>query len=292
MKIIIGADGQLGWELQRTAPAGIELVAIDIAELDVTKPEQVNQFIEKEKPDWVINAAAYTAVDKAEDESELAYRVNCDGALNIAKACKKSGAKMLQVSTDFVFDGKQSTLYLTTSKPNPLSVYGASKQAGDEAVLKELGEQCTIVRTSWLYSAHGNNFVKTMLRLMPERSELGIVADQIGTPTWANGLARAIWSMLEKNVTGIQHWSDNGVASWYDFTVAIYEEGTAIGLIENDCNIKPINSDQYPVQAERPAYSVLDKNSTVEKIEMEPREWRDALIKMLDDLENISDTVS
>jgi dTDP-4-dehydrorhamnose reductase len=287
MKVLItGADGQLGWELQRTVPADIELVAIDITELDITKSEQVNQFVEKEKPDWVINAAAYTAVDKAEEESELAYRVNFEGALNIAKACKTSDAKMLQVSTDFVFDGKHSSPYLTTSKPNPLSVYGASKQAGDEAVLKELGESCAIVRTSWLYSAHGQNFVKTMIKLMSERAELGIVADQIGTPTWANGLARAIWAMLEKNVTGIQHWSDNGVASWYDFAMAIYEEGAAVGLIENNCNIKPINSEQYPVLAKRPAYSVLDKNSTVEKIEMEPREWREALIKMLGNLKS------
>lgn len=287
MKIIIGADGQLGWELQRTVPTDIELVAIDMTEHDITKPEQVNQFVEKERSDWVINAA-HIAVDKAEEESELSYRFNRDGAVYIAK----SGAKMLQVSTDFLFDRKQNTPYLPTSRTSPLNVYGASKQAGGEAVFKKLAEQFAIVRTSWLYSAHSNNFVKTMIRLMSERNELGIVADQIGTLTWANGLARAIWSMLEKNVTGIQHWSDNGVASWYDFTVAIYEEGTAIGLIENDCNIKPINSDQYPVQAERPAYSVLDKNSTVEKIEMELREWRDALIKMLDDLENISDTVS
>lgn len=289
MKIIVtGAGGQLGWELQRAAPKGVELVALKRADLDITNPEQVNRLLLKETPDWVINAAAYTAVDKAEEETKQAYRINRDGAANIAAACKQVGAKMLQVSTDFVFDGKQSTPYLPTSKPNPLSTYGASKQAGDEAVLQALGDNCTIVRTSWVYSAHGNNFVKTIIRLMSEKSELGIIADQTGTPTWANGLAGAIWNMVGNNITGIQHWSDYGIASWYDFATAIYEEAVIVGLLNNECTIKPIRTDQYPVLATRPQYSVLDKSATVSKIEIEPQHWRVSLRQMLTELKNLS----
>lgn len=287
MKVIItGANGQVGWELQRTVPADIEVIALQRSELDITNPEQVIELINRERPDWVINAAAYTAVDKAEEESDLAYAINRDGAANIAKACKRVGARMLQISTDFVFDGKQGTPYLTSSKPNPLSIYGASKQDGDEAVLKTLGEDCTIMRTSWVYSAHGNNFVKTMLRLMSEREELGIVADQVGTPTWANGLASAIWVTIQKGGAAIQHWSDYGVASWYDFAIAIHEEGTTAGLINSACTIKPIRTDQYPVKAIRPQFSVMDTSESVSQLGCESVHWRVALRSMLADMVN------
>ena len=282
MKVLVtGANGQVGWELQRAIPAGIELVALQRSALDITNREQVIRVITSEKPDWVINAAAYTAVDRAEEEPDLAYTINRDGAANIAEACKRAGSRMVQISTDFVFDGRQGTPYLETAKPNPLSVYGASKLAGDEAVFKALGEHCTILRTSWVYSVHGNNFVKTMLRLMSERAEVGIVADQVGTPTWANGLATAIWAAVEKGVSGICHWSDYGVASWYDFAIAIYEEGSTLGLLTTECAIKPIRTEQYPVPATRPQYSVMDKSNTVSQLEIEPGHWRMALREML-----------
>ena len=287
MKVIVtGAAGQLGWELKKTVPESIELKAFDIDQLDITDAKQVKNLVEKEKPDWVINAAAYTAVDKAEDDVEQAYLINRDGAENIAHACKQVSAKMLHVSTDFVFDGTQGSPYLTTSQANPLNVYGASKLAGDEVVLQVLGDDCTIVRTSWVYSSHGYNFVKTMIRLMSEKPELGIVADQIGTPTWANGLAKAIWSFLKGNVTGIQHWSNYGVASWYDFALAIYEESVSLGFINNTCNIKPIRTDQYPLPAIRPQYSVLDKSNTVTLLDIEPEHWRISLREMLSEFKN------
>lgn len=288
MKVIVtGAGGQVGWELQRTVPSGIELIALHRAGLDISSPEQVDLLIEREKPDWVINAAAYTAVDKAEEELDLAYLINRDGAKNIAQACKKIGARMLQISTDFVFDGNQSTPYLLASTPAPLSIYGTSKQAGDEVVLQNLGDECSIVRTSWVYSSHGNNFVKTMISLMSERPKLSIVADQIGTPTWANGLAVAIWNMVERNYSGIHHWTDYGVASWYDFAVAIYEESTSMGLLNNICSVKPIKTDQYPLPAARPQYSVLDKSETVALLERDPEHWRVALRKMLKELKDL-----
>jgi dTDP-4-dehydrorhamnose reductase len=287
MKVIItGANGQVGWELQRTMPEGVQCIALQKAEFDITDHDIVTRRIVSEQPDWVINAAAYTAVDKAEQEQDLAYRINRDGAANIAQACKEAGAKMLQISTDFVFDGKQSTPYLTTSKPNPLSVYGTSKQAGDEAVRHQLGDNCAIVRTSWVYSAHGNNFVKTMLRLMSERDDLGIVSDQVGTPTWANGLARAIWTMVTDNITGLYHWSDYGVASWYDFAIAIFEEASALGILDTECAINPIRTEQYPTPATRPHYCVLDKSTTVATLNHKPEYWRDALRHMLQDLNN------
>jgi dTDP-4-dehydrorhamnose reductase len=279
--LITGANGQVGWELQRTAPADIEIIALTRTQLDITQAGLVNALIESERPDWVINAAAYTAVDKAETEQELAYRINRDGPANIAAACKGVGARMLQISTDFVFDGKQSTPYLPTDTPKPINVYGASKQAGDQAVQQILGDACTIVRTSWVYSSHGNNFVKTMLRLMAEREELRVVADQVGTPTWANGLARAIWNMVETGVAGVQHWSDNGVASWYDFAQAIMEEGVALGLLVSPIRVIPIPSHEYPTAAIRPSYTALDKWSNSMHITVRANHWREALREML-----------
>lgn len=287
MKVIVtGAGGQVGCELQRTAPLDIELVALQRTELDITNPEQVSQLIEREKPDWLINAAAYTAVDKAEEEKELAYRINRDGPTNIAAACKSSGVRMLHISTDFVFDGMQNRPYQTDSTPNPLGVYGASKQAGDVAVLSTLGEDSTIVRTSWVYSAYGTNFVKTMLRLMSERTKLGIVDDQLGTPTWANGLAAAIWKMIQMNVSGLHHWSDAGVASWYDFAVAIQEEAYNFGLLSQMITLEPIPSSAYPTPAQRPHYTVLDKRQTQQQLGCQPDHWRQALRKMLQTLKD------
>ena len=282
MKVLItGANGQLGWELQRTVPDGVEALALDRSALDISDREQVNQLIASERPDWVINTAAYTAVDKAEEEVEPAYAINRDGAANLAQACSHNGCRMVQLSTDYIFDGSQSTPYLTNSKPAPLSVYGASKLAGEELVLMALPEASAIVRTSWVYSSHGNNFVKTMLHLMAEREALSVIEDQIGTPTWANGLARVIWQIVDTETTGILHWSDAGVASWYDFAHAIYEEATQSGLLSNKCEIRPIATAQYAARAKRPHYSVLDKSEAISRLEMAPRDWREALRDML-----------
>ena len=289
--LVTGSKGQLGWELSRTCPANIKIYPVDIGELDISNGEKVERYVSDLQPNWIINAAAYTAVDKAEQESEIAYRVNRDGAENLALSAKRISAKLIQISTDFVFDGKKSSPYLSEDKPNPLCVYGASKQAGDEAVLSILGQQATIIRTAWVYSSHGNNFVKTMLKLMSEREELGIVADQIGTPTWANGLAKAIWSCLEldepnNSESKIYHWTDAGVSSWYDFAIAIQEEATQLGLLHNDkdCKVYPIRTEDYPTPAKRPAYSVMDKTHISQATNIQTQHWRAALRKMLAEL--------
>lgn len=238
MKVLItGKGGQLAWELENTQPSQIQVVSLSREELDLTDVNQVNQVMLDIRPDVVINAAAYTAVDKAESDSTAAYAVNENGAEYLAIMCKELGARMVHISTDFVFDGSQTTPYQTNAKTNPISVYGASKLAGDAKVAAIMGSQACIIRTAWVYSAHGNNFVKTMLRLMQEREQLGIVYDQVGSPTWAKGLASMIWALLaqtrlEQSSTAptsdtcpIYHWTDAGVASWYDFAVAIAQLG-------------------------------------------------------------------
>lgn len=282
--LLAGAGGQLGWELRLTQPQQVELNAPEEGCFDITDANLVQRLTEEYQPDWIVNAAAYTAVDKAETETGLAFSVNREGAANLARAALTHGARLLQVSTDFVFDGASNQPYRVSDQPNPIGVYGASKQAGDEAVQDLLGDRCTIVRTAWLYSAQGNNFVKTMLRLMAERESLGVVADQIGTPTWARGLALAIWQSVQMQLQGMLHWTDAGVASWYDFAVAIQEEGMSLGLLERNCIIKPIRTEDYPTPAARPAYSVLDKTSTWQALGVDGTHWRVHLRAMLAEL--------
>ncbi|HFC92022.1 MAG TPA: dTDP-4-dehydrorhamnose reductase, partial [Leucothrix mucor] len=243
--------------------------------------DAVSAYVAECKPDVIINSAAYTAVDKAEEEQELAAAINETGARNLAQASKDNGIKFIQTSTDFVFSGKGCSPYLVDASTDPQGVYGQTKDDGDKAVLEILGNDAFIIRTAWLYSAHGNNFVKTMLRLMSERDFLGIIADQIGTPTWANSLAYAIWKAIEMDATGIHHWTDAGVASWYDFAVAIQEEGVHLGLLEEKILINPLTTADYPTPANRPAYSVLDKTTTWKALELDGEHWRDGLRKML-----------
>ena len=290
MKVVItGSNGQLGYELQKTAPEGIELICVDVDQLDITSAKTIDVFFKEQKPDAVINAAAYTAVDRAETDRELAYAVNATGPRFLAQACADADIPMVQVSTDFVFDGTQSTPYKFGDKPAPVSVYGDSKLKGEEAVQEILGSKAAIIRTAWVYSAHGNNFVKTMLRLMQEKDQLGIVADQIGTPTWAQTLAEACWKAVAFKTSAetehqVFHWTDAGACSWYDFAVAIQEEALNQGLLEKDIPVKPIPASAYPTPAKRPAFSVLDKQSSYEKLEMPIRHWRDCLKEMLSEL--------
>ncbi len=284
--LITGADGQLGYELQRTVLDAYECIPTDRNELDITNADAVNVFVAEHQPDVVINSAAYTAVDKAEEETELAIAINTTGAENLARACKNQSIKLVQISTDFVFDGKACTPYKVDAKTEPEGYYGKTKRDGDNRVLDILGDEALIIRTSWLYSAHGNNFVKTMLRLMQEREELGIIADQVGTPTWANSLAHAVWQAIERNTKGIHHWSDAGVASWYDFAYAIMEEGIALGLLDKVIKINAITTADYPTPASRPCYSVLDKTTTWKALEMQSEHWRVALRKMMSELKN------
>ncbi|MGY0626359.1 MAG: dTDP-4-dehydrorhamnose reductase [Paraglaciecola chathamensis] len=286
MKVLItGKNGQLGWELCHRAPqAGVEVFAFGSSELDITQSGDVAQVFSCVKPDVVINCAAYTAVDKAESDQENVYLVNETGAVNIANACKDIGARLLHVSTDFVFDGTKHCPYTITDTPNPLGVYGASKLAGELGIQNVLPE-AVIVRTAWVYSTHGNNFVKTMLRLMQEKPQLGIVSDQIGTPTYAAGLAQWLWAVVgQGDIKGMYHWTDAGVASWYDFAVAIQELALEKVLLKQAIPILPIYAQQYPTPAKRPAFSVIDKTSAENDTGLQTVHWRKQLASMLEQL--------
>lgn len=250
--LIAGAAGQLGRALQASAPAGVTILAPAEGDFNITSADAVAAAIASAAPDLVINAAAYTAVDKAETEPALAQRINADAVAILATYAPR----LVHVSTDFVFDGTASQPIPPDALPAPVSVYGATKLAGEIAA----GPDALIVRTAWVYAAQGSNFVHTMLRLMRERDEVRVVADQIGTPTHAASLARAIWALAGQK--GIFHWTDAGVASWYDFAVAIEEEALAIGLVDRAAAIIPIRTADYPTPARRPAYGVLDKTAT------------------------------
>ena len=289
MKVLItGAGGQVGWELQQTVSLDIEITALHRVELDIADQAAVMSVIKELQPDLVINAAAYTAVDKAEEEVDRAYKVNVDGAANIARAVEDCSARLIHISTDFVFDGTGTKPYLPGDEPKPSGVYGASKLQGERAVMTETSGRAVILRTAWVYSVHGSNFVKTMLRLMAEREELGVVDDQVGTPTWAKELAKTIWLIAVKtDMQGTYHWTDDGKASWYDFALAIQEEAYGLGLLQKTIPIKPIKTEEYPTPARRPAYSVLDKTSTLEALDCKAPHWRKSLIKMLIELKEL-----
>ena len=283
--LITGASGQLGYELQRTVPESYTLVPTDVKDLDICDLAQAKQYISELQPDVIINAAAYTAVDKAEDDVDLAWRVNQLGAENLAKISAEKNITLIQISTDFIFDGKQSSPYLEEDYTKAsASVYGNSKLAGEKAVLSFAPQNSLIIRTSWLYSAHGNNFVKSMLQLMKDRDALGIVADQIGTPTWAKTLATSIWQLEATDAKGIYHCSDNGVASWYDFSIAIQKLAVAQSLLNKEIPIKAIRTEDYPTPATRPQYSVMDKTKTETAIGETLPHWQESLDNMLKEL--------
>ena len=276
--LITGARGQLGTALQATAPDGWQVTGVDLAEMDLTDPQAIRDVVTREAPDVLFSAGAYTAVDKAESEPDIAQAVNGDAVGHMAQALAAiSGGRLVQVSTDFIFDGTRSTPYPIDQEPSPLSVYGATKLSGE----KQAGDGAIICRTSWVYAAGGANFVRTMLRLMVERDALSVVSDQIGAPTWATGLAQALWGLVAADRLGTYHHQDAGVASWYDFAVAIQEEGLALGMLDRAIPITPIRTADYPTPATRPAYSVLDTASTRALTGLPAIHWRTNLRKML-----------
>jgi dTDP-4-dehydrorhamnose reductase len=282
--LITGADGQLGDALRATVPGGWRVLAYGSRALDVADEAATQAAIQRERPDLVINTAAYTAVDAAEAEPERAAAINERGAANVAAAAAEAHARFLHISTDFVFDGRQGRPYTPDDATNPLSVYGRTKLAGEREVIR-ISPEALIVRTAWVYSAHRRNFVLSMLKLMHERDAIRVVSDQIGTPTWARSLADAIWSMADiPGMRGVHHWTDAGVASWYDFAVAIQEEALAVRLLERDVRVLPITTADYPTAATRPAFSVLDKTATWAAIGQAPRHWRVNLRHMLEGL--------
>lgn len=275
--LVTGAAGQLGQALVATAPKGTHLVAVSRAELDIGDAAAVAAQLAQRRPHLLINAAAYTAVDRAEQERDAAFRANGEAPGVLARVCAEQGVRLFHVSTDFVFDGLASSPYATDAATAPLGVYGQSKLAGEQAV-QSVGTDTLILRTGWVYGAVGHNFMHTMLRLHAERDTISVVADQVGTPTHARTLARALWAAAARPaLQGIYHWSDAGVCSWYDFAVAIGEEALAAGLLERSAAVQPIATEDYPTPARRPAYSVLDKSASWRDFDLTPTHWREEL---------------
>lgn len=270
MFLITGSHGQLGTELSRLLPNAI---LTDVDTLDITDATAVNEFVKLHKIDTIINCAAYTAVDKAEDNVELVTKINVQGPENLAK----SGVKIIHISTDYVFDGTGHVPYTPADEPNPVSVYGRTKLAGEKAVLDN-AKVAVIIRTAWLYSPYGNNFVKTMRRLGAEKESINVVCDQIGTPTYAADLANAIIQILPQltvDKKGVYHFTDEGVCSWYDFATEIMLQSNLA------CKVNPIPSSAYPTKAIRPFYSVLDKTKIKETFGITIPHWKESLTKCL-----------
>ncbi len=288
MKVLIaGAAGQLGRALLASRPANAEVAALDRSSLDVCDSKSIAAAFAHHLPDVVVNAAAYTAVDRAESEPDAAHLVNAEAPGLLAEACRRHGARLVHVSTDFVFDGRSSRPYRTDDPTGPLSVYGATKLEGERRVLRELPDGAAIVRTAWLYDATGRNFATTMLRLMRERPVVRVVADQFGTPTAVEGLARAVWRAVEVEAAGVLHWTDAGAASWYDFAEAIRRIGQSRGIVPSGVRVEPISTSEYPTPATRPAFSVLDKSSTWSALSLEGVHWQDALETTLSTLRSL-----
>jgi dTDP-4-dehydrorhamnose reductase len=283
--LITGANGQLGRELQATVPKNWEMIAYASQSLDVTNPEMVRRVMRQVRPTVLINTAAYTAVDDAEREASRAHAVNAEGARNVAEAAHQVGARVIHISTDYVFDGLQSRPYAPSDEARPLGVYGRTKLIGEELVQESTGGAALIVRTAWLYAGRGRNFVTTMLRRMRTGESVSIVYDQVGTPTWARELAQACWRAAENPGTrGLMHWTDAGVASWYDFAVAVQEEALAAGLLTHAAPVYPIRTDQFPRPARRPSYSVLDKTTGWTALGGPAAHWRVNLRCMLQEV--------
>lgn len=275
--LITGAAGQLGRALVARAPRGWACRGLTRDELDLTDPDAIARVIAEEAPDVVINAAAYTAVDRAESEEDLAFAINARAVGAMAPALAVAGGHLVHVSTDFVFDGASAAAYRPNDARNPLSAYGRSKAAGEDAA----GPGASVLRTAWVYGAGGANFVATMLRLMRSMPQVRVVADQIGAPTWASGLADVAWGLALQRAPGTFHHSDAGVASWYDFAVAVQEEALSLGLLEEAVPVIPITTADYPTPARRPAFSLLDSGTTRALLGTQAVHWRVNLRRML-----------
>jgi dTDP-4-dehydrorhamnose reductase len=285
MKILVtGGSGQLGHEvLAQLRDSAHEVIAPPRAELDLLQPERIGTVIDRYCPDQVIHCAAYTAVDRAENEVKAAFTVNRDAAEALATAVAATGGRMLHVSTDFVFDGKQSRPYREDDATAPLGVYGGSKRAGEQAVLAVL-PQAMVLRTAWVYGVHGQNFVKTILRVAGEGKPLRVVDDQLGTPTWAANIARVMVQLIESGASGILHYTDAGQTSWHGFATAILDEAQALGFELKTHEVAPIPTAAYPTAAKRPAYSVLDTGRIERLLSLSIPYWRDSLVQMLKEL--------
>lgn len=287
--LVTGAAGQVGHELLRCVPDSFLVSGFDSSQLDITCIEQVQQTIDGVRPDLIINAAAYTAVDKTETDQERAWAVNHAGVANLAAAAAGLGIPVLHISTDYVFAGDASTPYLETDPTGPTGVYGASKLAGEQT-LARLCEKHMVLRTSWVFAAHGNNFVKTMLRLAGERDSLSIVADQRGCPTSAASIAAALWQLAEQyrdNAVlpwGIYHFSGVPACSWFEFAEEIFTQACELGLLEKRPITNPITTAEYPTPARRPAWSVMDCSKLYNTLGIASANWKDDLHKVFSEL--------
>jgi dTDP-4-dehydrorhamnose reductase len=283
MRVLVLGGGQIAKAVAAGAPARNEVAIRTHAELDIVDQAALERELVNFKADWIVNAAAYTAVDLAEDEPAKAIAVNDTAVASLVRTAANARSRLLHLSTDFVFDGDSRRAYLPPDRTNPLSIYGVSKLGGERHVVAN--GTGIVLRTSWVYAAEGKNFVLTMLRLMREKNEISVVCDQIGAPTWAASAAAAIWGLVDAEAApGIYHWTDLGVASWYDFAVAIQDEALARGLLSRAIPILPIYSSQYPTKAQRPAFSVLDSGSTRSLLNLPTTHWRHNLRMMLDEL--------
>jgi len=282
MKVLVtGAEGQLGREaVLALRAAGTDVVGIDLAELDFSQPQQVADGIAGYKADWVINCAAYTQVDRAEEDKKLAFLVNRDSAGAVAQGVQRSGGRLIHLSTDFIFDGRQSRPYSEGDQANPLGVYGHSKWEGEQAVSSALPD-AVILRTAWVYGIYGQNFVRTILRLAAERDELTIVDDQIGTPTWTLDIVNCMRGLIAADAKGVFNFTNEGIASWYDFAVEIVAIARRLGMPIRAADVRPIPAKEFPTPAERPGYSVLSKRKIRAVSSNRIPHWRESLEAML-----------
>ena len=288
--LLIGCKGQVGTELKKALQPYNNLIAVARPEVELVQPETIKNLIKHWEPQIIINAAAYTAVDKAENEPEFANKINAVAPGVLAEEANKSQALLIHISTDYVFDGKSNRPYQENDLTNPLSIYGETKLAGEQAI-SSICSNYLILRTAWVYGSGGkSNFVKTMLRLGAQKSELKVVSDQIGSPTWATDIAQTIAMLITKDQpkSGIYHYTNSGVASWYDFAVAIFEEAKLLGFPLNIERVVPIPTSEYPTPATRPSYSVLDCTKISSLMESYPPHWRESLRKMLKEFRNMS----
>ena len=279
--LVLGAAGQLGRACMDCVPETVVAEGFSRVTCDVTDDAALRRAMDEINPHVVINTAAYTAVDAAEDDPELADAVNANAPAMLGALCARRGMRLVHISTDFVFDGRAHRPYAPAADPAPLGIYGASKWRGEQAVFAS-GASHAVVRSSWVYSPGGSNFVLTMLRLMREHGTVSVVNDQIGSPTSARGLAEICWLLaLNGDVGGVFHWSDTGAISWYDFACGIHEEALALGVLSTPAKIEPISTDAFPTKAQRPIYSVLDCSATCSALNVTQQPWRDALRDML-----------
>ena len=279
--LVTGGSGQLATALAEAAPMpGMSVCRVGRPALDFDRPASIAEVFAAAAPALVVNAAAYTAVDAAEDDADAAFRANRDGPAELARLCQAAAIPLIHVSTDYVFDGQSSRAYRPDDAPAPRTVYGASKLAGEIAV-QEVAPEALILRTAWVYSPYGGNFLKTMLKAMGEKGEVTVVADQIGTPTSAATLADALWGLCQAGAKGVHHHTDAGVASWYDFAQAIAEDAPGAGLLKTQPKVLPIRTEDYPTPARRPAFSVLDKTSTWTILGRPSPHWRCAMRTVL-----------